>query len=259
MKMGRMIKFFVFVLLFMVSLIGSVKLSITPAKAAELPYPGYPFVSVYPDNETCSVNETFTVSVIVCNLTNAQVPDPYKPTAMISLGNLYGFDVQLTWDPSIIHCVNHTVAVPFENYSAPIPPSPYSGVLHSPIIPVVDAVNESGIVSASTPDVYAFFAYASMAPASAFNGNGTIATMTFKVLKEGESPLQIVSATLADVNATTIGYSEYSGRWLNPPHSGTVYAGPLISEFPLATILSLVLIIPLFMVILKKKRRYVET
>jgi hypothetical protein len=120
-------------------------------------------------------------------------------------------------------------------------------------------VNESGIVGASASDVYAWFAYASMAPASAFNGNGTMATLTFKVLKEGQSPLQIVSATLADVNATTIGYSVYGEVWLNPPHSGMVYTSPLISEFPPATIVPLVMIIPLFVVILKKKRRCVET
>jgi hypothetical protein len=206
----------------------------------QLPYPGYPLVGVYPYNITCTVNETFTISVIAYNLTNVQVPDPYNPLTMIPLGNLYGFDVQFTWDPTIIHCVSHTVTAPFESYSTPIPPSPYAGILHgygtgnTSLWTVRDVVNESGIADAIAPDVRAWFSYVTLFRASVFNGNGTICTMTFKALKKGQSPVQIAYAMLSDVHSFAIGFSlnMLHQGWLNPPRSGMVTTEDLIPRGP---------------------------
>jgi hypothetical protein len=215
-------------MLFMVSVISSIRLFVTTPKAAQLPS-SYPLVYVYPYNETCTVGETFTVSVIVYNLTNKVVPDPYSRVATVPLGNLYGFDLQLTWDPTVIHCINHTVTTPFENYSTPMSPSPYAGILHgygpgnTSLVTVENVVNEAGNISSFVPaDVRAWFSYATITPASVFNGNGTICTLTFKVLKKGVSPIQIVSVTLSDVSGDPIGYSSIASIWLNPPRSGSV-------------------------------------
>ena len=46
--------------------------------------------------------------------------------------NLYGLDLQFTWDPNIIKYVSHQKHIPVETYP--------DGVLHSPTIPVKDQV-----------------------------------------------------------------------------------------------------------------------
>jgi hypothetical protein len=197
-----------------------------------------PHLYVYPGSVIANVGQTFTISIIVTNLTNSSVPDPYAQNTSILLGNMLGFDIQLSWDPTVIHCISHTVTVPFESYSTPISPSPYPGVLHSPMLPPLkNVVNDTGnITDAVDPSVRAWFAYASNAGASVFNGNGTICTLTFIALTKGESPIRIVNATLAGVyeigsEASTIGQSA-TGQWLNDPVSGifTVEATTLPSR-----------------------------
>jgi len=218
-KIRRTLSVIVFLMLSMLMVIGGIRFFVTPGKATTLPS-AYPLVYVYPDNKTCTVDETFTISVIAYNLTNKEVQDPYG-MAMIPLGNLYGFDIQFTWDPTVIHCVNHTVTAPVETYP--------TGVLHgfdignTSLLKIEDVVNETGNIPGPTdPSVRAWFSYATQTPASVFNGNGTIFTMTFKVLKKGQSLLQIVSVTLASANGKPIGYSVNAAVWLNPPRSGSV-------------------------------------
>jgi hypothetical protein len=219
-----------------------------------------PHLYVYPSSMTSNVGQTFTISVVVSNLTTGSVPDPYSsPSRSIPLGNMYGFDVQFTWDPTIIHCLSHAVTVPFETYSTPIPPSPYAGILHSPILPVKDVVNETGnIPDAGDPSVRAWFAYATLS-ATPFNGNGTIFTMTFKVLTKGESPLKIVNATLADSPGVTnpIGRSA-TGKWLNDPASGIFLGEAPVANltywFPWSVIITALILVFIIAVLLAKKR-----
>ena len=193
----------------------------------------YPLVYVCPELVTANVGDYFTVSVVVYNLTDAYAPDPDNPLTTVPLGNLYGFDIQFSWDPTIIQYVNHTVTVTVEDYPDPVPPSPYPGVLHEPIIEVENLVNETGnIPGAVDPRVRAWFAYASMSPAEPYpiSGNGTLFTMTFKVLKKGESPLEIVDCTLADKDAKSIARGT-AGTWLNPPRSGVFRLGAPVADF----------------------------
>jgi len=194
----------------------------------------YPLVYVYPNKVTADVNETFTISVIVYNLTDAEAPNPVYPTRTVPLGNLYGFDIQFSWDPTIIQYVNHTVTVTVEDYPDPVPPSPYPGVLHEPIVEVANLVNETGnIPGAVDPRVRAWFAYASMSPAEPYpiSGNGTLFTMTFKVLKKGESPLEIVYCTLSDKDGNAIAKDAATNTWLNPPRSGVFRLGAPVADF----------------------------
>jgi len=74
------------------------------------------------------------------------------------ISNLYGFDITLQWDPNLLDYVDHVVKVPVEDHP--------DGVLHKPVIPVDDTVDE-------TAGAY-FVAYACMDPAPVFDGSGTI-------------------------------------------------------------------------------------
>jgi len=99
------------------------------ANSTELPSQ-YPLVYVYPELVTAEVGENITVSVVVYNLTDGLATDPDNPQAKVPLGNLYAFDIQFSWDPTIIKYVNHTVTTPVEKYPSPVPPSPYAGIIH---------------------------------------------------------------------------------------------------------------------------------
>jgi len=197
-------------------LVSNIAVSTKPAVTAtglELPT-AYPLLYVYPERVSePKVNETFTISVVVFNLTDNIVPNPdWQPGQpfFVPLGNLYGFDIQFTWDPTVLEYVNYTnpepdiggykhlnVTVPVEDYPYPIPPCNYTGILHEPFIEVVNVVNETHPIPGAEPDTKAWFAYGSVYPADPFNGNGTFFTMTFKVLRLAESPLKFTSHILA--------------------------------------------------------------
>ena len=128
---------------------------------------GSPTICILPDEITADVGETFTINVIVLDLTD----------------NLYGFDIEFKWDPAIIEYVSHVVMAPVESYE--------EGVLHSPILSLMDAVDP-------TAGTY-WVACASMSPAEPFNGDGVFFTMTFEVISSlSEQPFQIVNALLSD-------------------------------------------------------------
>ncbi len=113
----------------------------------------------------------FTIRVVVKNVTG-----------------LYGLDVKLSWDPSIIAYVNHTVHIPVEDYP--------NGVMHKPISMIRDIVSETGIPN-TTPGTLCWIAYSAVNPAPLFDGDGIILSLTFQAIKMGNCPIRFISVDLA--------------------------------------------------------------
>jgi len=110
-----------------------------------------------------ATGQQFTVAVKIVNVTN-----------------LYGFALNLSWDPTFLDYVSHSVHVPRDTYP--------DGVLWNPILWGKDGVN----ASAGTYGV----AYSSRWPALSFNGSGTVFTMTFRVKYHPVQPEPDANITL---------------------------------------------------------------
>jgi hypothetical protein len=135
----------------------------------------YPTVQVTNDSVAgMSVGETFNVTVAVSGLADK---------------NLYGFDINFTWDTNVLQYVSHDVKAPVETYSG--------GVLHQPVVEIMNQVNPSA-------GTY-WLAYASVQPAEPFNGDGVFFTVTFVLLQASSSrPYALEHVILADSSGNTI-------------------------------------------------------
>ena len=131
--------------------------------------PDRPAVFIDPQIKTVEIGDTVTFSVKIFNLTdNFIVLDPIR-RIMHWLGNLYGLDIQVSWDPTVLKYASHVVKIPVEDFP--------DGALHAPSIKIKDEVN-------TTAGTYSI-AYSSQSPAPAFNNPNTHATVfeiTFKVI-----------------------------------------------------------------------------
>ncbi len=173
----------------------------------------WPSVYVYPETVVADVGDLVNVSIVVFNLTDAKVPDPDNPILQRSLGNLYGFDIQLAWNSTILRYVSHTVTVPLESFPNPIPPSPYPGILHNPIFELVNQIDETASIPGSEPGTMAWVAYAAFPPAAVSNGNGTFLTMTFEVMQNGSSPVRFTGVALSDKDGNPLLFHRFDGEF----------------------------------------------
>jgi thermitase len=167
---------------------------VQPPGIPELPS-DKPSIYVDPRIVTTSVGATFTISVEIFNLTDADLH-----------GNLYGFDIEFTWDPNVLEYVSHTVTVPVEDNPG--------GILHEPILEIVDVVSQTGGFPGANPLTRAWFVYASMDPAVPFNNpeeSNTVFYMTFRVIGQGTTGLEFVSTTLADRDGGQIVHASLNG------------------------------------------------
>ena len=170
--------------------------------------------TVYNEPFIAKVNDTITIALVIFNLTKD-----------LETGNLTGFDIQFSWDPTVLKYVNYTnpdpeiggyrhpnVTVPVEKYPDPVPPSPYAGILHEEIFEIKNVVNESASIPGAEPGTMAWFAYGPLG-AEPFSGNGTFFTMTFKVLKSGSSPLKLTKVDLSgeEMPPVHLSYQAFDG------------------------------------------------
>ena len=183
------------------SLESSAEFSASPAD-----WPSVYFCNGTVCNETFigNVGDTINIALVAFNLTDNVIPCPENPLVTCPLGNLNGFDIQMSWDPTILQYVSHTLTVPVEDYPYPedCTPSPYAGILHADAFQIKNVVDESASIPDSEPGTMAWFAYAIMPGAPVFNGNGTFFTMTFNVTKSGSSVVKLTNVDLSGDGGT---------------------------------------------------------
>lgn len=159
--------------------------------------PDETLVSIYPQTITdIPPSENFSIAIIIENVVN-----------------MYGFDIQIKWDPTLIHCVDHVMTVPIDTYPSPVPPSPYPGILH-PGMPLANIVDESDSIPGAEAGVLGYWAYSSMGTPS-FDGNGTVTVLTFNVLRLGSCDLEFVSTRLSDSSGNPISHTVINGHFSN--------------------------------------------
>jgi len=178
-----------------------VLLALYPIQAASAQVSSNAIVQVEPSRTTARIGETFTVNITIANVQN-----------------LYGVDVTLDWNNSILQILRNESRLGVESNP--------DGVLHSPI----SIIDESASQEIGEYHLVA----TSENPADSFNGNGTIATLTFNVTNEGHSELDLQSE-LADHPSP----SEQSNFISHTDASGSV--DTVIPEFP--SLVSIVLIL----------------
>lgn len=147
---------------------------------------GATVVFVEPENVTVPMGGTFGIAIKIADVEN-----------------LFGFDVRMSWDPSIVKYVSHTVTVPVESYP--------NGVLYRPIFLVRDEVNESG--TPTDPESLLLAAYLSLPSARSFNGSGTMLAVSFEVVGTGECELELTNVDLTTPDAQRIQREIRSGHF----------------------------------------------
>ncbi len=158
-----------------------------------------PYVFVYPEEIIAEPGQNITVTVGVYNLSDNvyssfqewNIGQPLPPYSQYGIhrypmGYLVGFDIKFSWDPNVLEYLNRTVTVPFESYPTPIPPLNFTGTLHQPVQPIKDALD---------PTLGTYQLAKAHVGVNYFNGNGTLFKMTFRVKKEGGSPLTLSNST----------------------------------------------------------------
>jgi hypothetical protein len=148
--------------------------------------------------------DALRINVAVYNLTNTFYPtdDEWSPGQPLgtyitgpvarynyTLGNLYGFDIQISWNPAVLSYTSHVKTVPRGTT-----PQPFrsKGILNSPVLLANDDVD-------AVAGTYRI-GYTSNAPAASFNAPedaANVFSMTFAVLGAGDYGLSFDSINLA--------------------------------------------------------------
>lgn len=134
----------------------------------------FPFKIVF-SQTTATVVEPETVAV--------HLGEPFTISLSVSnVQNLYGLEIILNWNPSLLEATNVDMRLGVETYS--------DGVLHENDSSPALFIAENNLTQ--TRGEYRLVA-TSMNPAPAFNGSGNIAKITFNPLNIGDSILDLES------------------------------------------------------------------
>jgi hypothetical protein len=210
-----MLKFLILAIFILSSTITTViKFQRNFVSAAELPS-NMPAVFLDPPFVSASPGETFVLSVEVFNLTTAiwQTETKWSPGEDLgnwsssplytySLGSLVGLDIQLGWDETVLKFVSNVTKIPVEDYT--------DGVLHAPVYQLRDQVNETHGFPYPQPEYSRYWLSYTHLGVSSFNGNGTVLEVTFEVLKEGASNLNITRSQLSAAEGERIPHKTIS-------------------------------------------------
>lgn len=157
---------------------------------------GFPTITGLP----CKTSLT-SVYVDPSNITDTTITPFENITIAVKISNvteLYGFDIQLNWNTSILNYTSHIVKIPVETYS--------DGILHQPVLAVKNEVNTS---------MGTYVLVYSSLQAPSFNGSGTVFEMTFTVLEYGECALTISNSDLSNRKGQPIEHTVTSGYFSN--------------------------------------------
>ena len=139
------------------------------------------------------VSSVFAQSTLVkaeASTTQLLVGDNLTVTLKISyVINLFGIDVTLNWNTSVLSVISATSQIGVESHSG--------GVLHETSSYPIEVVDD--IASQSTGEYHLLAT--STGSASAFSGSGMMATLTFRVINPGSTGLALASE-LSDHPAT---------------------------------------------------------
>ena len=131
-------------------------------------------ILVDPEQTNLGVGTTFTTKIHILNVED-----------------LYGLDIRLQWNSSLLDYVNHTVTVPVEGYP--------EGILHEPVAMFKNEVNNTM--------GSCWVACTSLSPAAAFDGSGVVVEITFQTITYGSCDLTITASELADFDGNPITHS----------------------------------------------------
>lgn len=136
-------------------------------------------VKVVPEAVFCGPpGDEFTVAVVVKDV-----------------GELYGLQIDLSWNATLLDYVSHTVTISVENHS--------NGILHEPALVLNDDIDP-------TLGTYEIAA-ACIFGAPSFNGSGTVFEITFLANTVGTCVLDIFISNLADRNSQIIDHNVTDG------------------------------------------------
>jgi len=198
-------------------------------------------VTVSPSNSSPSVGQSIIVTIKIADVQN-----------------LYGLDVAVTYNNAVLQLTNQQPDLGKTAVSS-------GGVLYgTPLTQDVNNLQSGGLyynTTLTTPTQYYLYA-TSANPAQPFSGSGTIATLTFKVIGTGQSPLTLTSdladhpavdetsnpITHNDISATiNVGSistsSPTSSTSSAPTSTSSSSPTPTTPEFPMAATLAILIVL----------------
>ena len=175
-------------------------------------------VKVVPAQNAVRIGETIVVNLTITNVQN-----------------LYGLDIKLDWNTSLLQLMSTISRLGVESYS--------DGILHESTDAPISVVEDS---SSQETGEYHLVA-TSQNPSPSFNGSGTIVSLTFNVTNIGHSTLSIQSE-LADRPLP----DQISDFIVHTDANGSVDAGA-IPEFPEAAIIGLLAIFATVFLLFSKR------